>query len=52
VVVGGLTPEQEVALWSALERAPTHAVDLLRLEDLEAAFQQRVRDEGLALDVT
>lgn len=52
VVVEGLTPEQEVALWSALEGALAHAVDLLRLEDLEAAFQQRVRDEGLALDVT
>lgn len=51
VVAEGLTPEQEVALWSALQGALAHAVDLLRFEDLDAAFQARVRDEGRPLDV-
>jgi predicted nucleotidyltransferase len=46
LVCEGLEPEHLPALWRRFERALGRSVDLLRIEEIDAAFAQRVREEG------
>ena len=52
VVVEGLAPEQAALLWDRLGERLAAPVDLLRLEDLEPSFRDRVLAEGVRLDVS
>ncbi|HUP24743.1 MAG TPA: nucleotidyltransferase domain-containing protein [Thermoanaerobaculia bacterium] len=49
LVVQGLDRRRELALWRALSERLGVPVDLMRLEDLPATFQARVRAEGKLL---
>jgi predicted nucleotidyltransferase len=51
VVVEGLEERASPAVWGRLGDALGVEVDLLRLESLEAAFAERVRERGVPIGV-
>lgn len=51
LVVEGLSYDRTSRLWAELSRALPVGLDLLRIEELDAGFRQRVLDEGSELHV-
>lgn len=49
IAVAGLSPADEVRLWTRLEIATGRAVDLLSLSTMPAPFAGRVTGSGIAL---
>lgn len=49
LVIEGLRRERWAAVWRSLSTELGTRLDLLRLEDLPAAFAERVRHEGIEL---
>jgi len=47
IVVEGLSPEDTASLWDQLSQACGFDVDLLRLEELDRSFRERVLSEGV-----
>jgi predicted nucleotidyltransferase len=50
IVVEGMPRERSGALWDQLSEACGLDVDLLRLEELEPRFRERVLSEGIPVD--
>jgi predicted nucleotidyltransferase len=50
IVVEGLSHEDTAQLWDRLSQACGFDVDLLRLEELDASFRERVLSEGVEVD--
>lgn len=49
IVVEGVPWSRHTELWLAIEQLTGREVDLLHIEELPAAFEERVRTEGEAL---